>query len=457
MASVSKRNNKYFIRVYIRKEQKYFYGFSNKREAERIGEKIKDLVTARETGGKLEKELKIWVNKLADSDSGLYAKLAKLGLVEPVQEKHTLDDLIERYHAGRQNMEKITIETYAKPEKNLRDFFGTDCELFKITPSRADEFAVWLRTEPLNQRKKKAVPYSKATVNKRIGYIKQLFKYAKRIGWLPENPFDDIKGGDSVNHEKWHYVDRDTIMQVLDACCLPKWRAIIALGRFAGLRGSSETYGLRWEDVQWSSDGQPGELLIRAEKNKRHGKIARTVPMCEAVERELRTLFDLAKEGETHVFPKMEKRTNFGTMMERAVKQAFVPVWPSLWYNLRKSFCCDLMEAGIDPVVYEAITDHSYAVAMKHYQMPHTARLQKGYEKVREAMGLKKALAVHSKSDSQCIHENGRISQQELQTPYFYDSLQETENPCEILHGILLEINGLEPMTLALQTRCSTN
>ena len=85
----------------------------------------------------------------------------------------------------------------------------------------------------------------------------------------------------------------------------------------------------------------------------------------------------------------MKKQTNFSTMTQKQISAAGVLLWPNPWYNLRKSFCCDLMETGIDPAVYEAITDHSYAIAMKHYQIPHTKRLQTGYEKVFESWGLK--------------------------------------------------------------------
>lgn len=138
MASITKNGKKFISRVYINGKQEKFYGFTQKREAERFGEKVELLVAAVEAGD-MTPDLLEWKKKLAEADSKHYGKLAKLGLVEPLEEPHTLDDLIERYHAGRQNMEKITVETYAKPEKNLRDFFGAMCELSKITSSRADD------------------------------------------------------------------------------------------------------------------------------------------------------------------------------------------------------------------------------------------------------------------------------------------------------------------------------
>ena len=443
--------NGYIVRAYIHGKQESFHGFRDKRDAGRAGEHIDSLETARKTGGKVPADTELWVAKLMESGSSLYAKLATLGLVEPIQEKHTLEDLIVRHRESLVNVTNATKEVYAKPERNLRDFFGADYALEKITTSRADEFAAWLRTEPLHQRRKEKIPYSPTTANKRITYTKQLFKYAKRIGWIAENPFTDVPGGTSANPEKWEYVDKETVMRVIDATKDPKWRAKIALGRFAGVRGSSELYDMTWDDVKWSSDGEPGYLIVKAVKNKRHGRVSRSVPMHPVVERELEVLFNQAAEGETHVFPGMEKKTSFGTMTERHIANAGVPLWQEPWYNLRKSFCCDLMENGIDPVVYEKITDHTYEVAMKHYQIPHTARLQKGHEKILEAWGLKKELkkilVEDSKSDLQCPHENGRITQRHSQVPQKCVSDQEKENVCDFLQTLSAEDTRFELAT----------
>lgn len=385
MASVSKRGKGFIIRVMVDGYEKKISGFTNKREAERVRDKVEALLAAGRTG-ETPANVAVWKKEIAARSPALYERLATLGLVEPMEVKHTLEELIVTYRESRKDVLEATVSVYAKVEANLREFFGGRCELEKITPKRADDFSSWLRTALLNRRTKgRPKPYSTATVNKRIGYVKQLFRYATQIDWLAKNPFTYIKGGESVNPARWMYVARETVAAVIDATHLPVWRTIIALGRFAGVRGSSELYGLLWEHIQWSSENEPDSLLIKAEKNKRHGRQFRTVPMHPIVERELSTLFHLTKEGETHVFPGMAKKTNLSTMTQKLVSAAGVPVWPNVWYNLRKSFCTDLMETGIDPTAYEAITDHSYAVAMKHYQIPHTKRLQKGYEKVLES------------------------------------------------------------------------
>ena len=110
------------------------------------------------------------------------------------------------------------------------------------------------------------------------------------------------------------------------------------------------------------------------------------------------------------------------------------------------------MEMGLDPVAYERITDHSYAMAMKHYQIPHTKRLQTGYAKVFEAwslknrcdnlseaeespskhevkptseLGLKNGLVGGLNEDLRCIPYDSENSQQNSLDPRLYESTQE--------------------------------
>lgn len=385
MASVSKRGNNYNVRFRVNGCIKTIYGFTNKREAERVGEKLEALVSVKTTG-EMTPDLTQWVTKLAASDSELYRKLAKFGLVEALDERYTLGDLFRLHREHKRDISPGTVENYVKAEANLIEFFGESREVRKVTPRDADRFVKWLRETPLNRRAKNdAKIYSVGTVNRRVKRARQFFSYAQLLGWIDANPFQHIRGGESTNPEKWCYVKPETVIAVIDASRLPKWRCILALGRFAGVRGSSELYRLTWNDIHFGSDGEPGQVIIPAEKNKRHGRRFRAVPMHPILERELLSLFAQAPEGEPLLFPGMKKKANLATMTMKSVLQAGVVAWPNVWYNLRKSFCCDLMEAGIDPAVYEAITDHTYAIAMKHYQIPHAARLQRGYEKILES------------------------------------------------------------------------
>ena len=63
-----------------------------------------------------------------------------------------------------------------------------------------------------------------------------------------------------------------------------------------------------------------------------------------------------------------------------------VPVWKNPWYNLRKSFYTDLLPVVKDIMTYEQITDHSYTIAAKHYQIMTKGRLASGMNQALEAL-----------------------------------------------------------------------
>ena len=51
MASVSRKGNRYYIYVYIDVTPRKIYGYTNKRVAERTGEKIENLIVCQKFGG----------------------------------------------------------------------------------------------------------------------------------------------------------------------------------------------------------------------------------------------------------------------------------------------------------------------------------------------------------------------------------------------------------------------
>ncbi len=147
MASVSKRKNTYTVRVYVNGKQEKIYGFTNKREAQRVGEKIEALIAASKTGD-MPPELSLWTAKLMESSPKLYERLAQWTLVEALPQKHTLRELFVSHLAHQANITHGTRMTYEKPQQNMVKFFGDDCELESITFERANDFAQWLRKTP---------------------------------------------------------------------------------------------------------------------------------------------------------------------------------------------------------------------------------------------------------------------------------------------------------------------
>ncbi|MDO4584602.1 MAG: hypothetical protein Q4D62_10925 [Planctomycetia bacterium] len=135
---------------------------------------------------------------------------------------------------------------------------------------------------------------------------------------------------------------------------------------------------MEWSDIHWSSPEEPGWISIRAGKNKRHGRRFRMVPLSPIVEQVLSDWFHHSTETQPRLFPGMKPKQNFSVMTQSLAIRALGNCWLNPWYNLRKSFCCDLLPVVRDIATYEAITDHSYIVAMKHYQIMTKGRTLKG-------------------------------------------------------------------------------
>ncbi|MDO4573834.1 MAG: hypothetical protein Q4D98_01315 [Planctomycetia bacterium] len=89
-------------------------------------------------------------------------------------------------------------------------------------------------------------------------------------------------------------------------------------------------------------------------------------------------------------------------MTEKLAVRALGECWLNPWYNLRKSFCTDLLPIVRDISVYEEVTDHSYSIAKKHYQIMTGTRLQKGLE---EAATLFTHIGISSAKTSETTPE----------------------------------------------------
>ena len=337
------------------------------------------------------------------------------------------------------NAEKASFNKFIQVRANLLAYFSESRELASITYDHAEKFRKWLETEPLNKRgKKEAVPYSEATVNRRTNIVKQIFSYGIRIGMLTRSPMEFLQGGESVNEERWEYVAVERVLKVIAECPNAQTRTIIALIRFCGLRGASELFSLTWKDIEWSTGDNPCRILVRGTKNRRHQKGTRWVPAIHpVVEQCLANLFEMAPKNQPRLFPDMTARSNPGVVVEKAMlRTPDVLPWKVPLYNLRKSFCCDIFGIITDPKFYEYVCDHSYTVAMRHYQILHPDRLQKGFDSLKMPLNSQEKPSI---PDSKIIK------------PYKTASLP-TVPPLEKLPQNLPQLPSLFPQNLPTQT-----
>ena len=372
MAGISlNKRGKYRIRFTLDgKEREMQLSTADEKTAQTICNMVERLVEQKQTG----EPNRLLSNWLKDIPDDLRQRLERAGLVEPKPKPKTIRDIIDRFK-DRKDVEPATLLTYDKISSNLTEFFGSDCLLESIDTEQAARFYDWLKKR-----------YAEATAKRRINLTKQFFMEAVRLDWIIKNPFRFCKGGDVVNKEKWQYFPVDVISKALDEITNKEHRAQIALMRFAGVRGASELYQMDWtpETIRWSSGSGTGSITILADKTKKHeGKDSRNIPLNPVLESCLRDLFDSANEGQLKMFPKMRKTSNPGNWIKKAFRLVGINIGQV--YNLRRSYCCDVMEAvGQDAKAYEALTGHSFQMGLKHYQQYHRARKDKAEGRLME-------------------------------------------------------------------------
>ena len=367
MASVFKKDGGYTIQVCVNGKKRKIGGFPNKRQAERLGEKLELLKVWRATGSDTP-ELAAWRADLEVNAPEMWDRLVDFGLLPKRTVRKTIQDLI---NALDQDVKHLGTWTHLKNTlRHLIRRFGADRHADSITPEEAYAFVEWYRKAPLNTRCGEGKPYSPFKINRDIGIFKQLWNHGIRLGFVEKNPFANIRGGASGTAENKTYVPVSTVLEVIEAAPSLKWKTIIALGRFAGCRGACDLCLLTWDDVHWSSANDPGFIILRGKT--RPG----TIPLAPVLEALLRQLFDQAAPGTVRVFPEFREGMNTHTVTKQAFDRCGYANVKKPWYSLRASFCNDVLESGVDLKTYQAICRHSTRTAMESYQQYHDGRLE---------------------------------------------------------------------------------
>ncbi len=312
---------------------------------------------------------------LADMSPKMEAKLVAVGLIHPRESTKSimLGEFLDAYLKRRSDVKDGTKTFYGHTQRNLIDLFGADRLLNSINAGDADDFRRHLQ-QPRTKRGEKSLekkPLSAATVARRCSLARTFFRDAVRRKLIDANPFEDIGGGCKANPERAHFIDKETIAKVIDACPNAEWRLLVALSRFGGVRVPSEALTLHWRDIDWSAD----RMLIHSPKTEHHaGKATRVVPLFAELRPYLEVVFDQAPEGADFVLPSLQREAaqrgdwravNLGTRFLKIVKRAGLTPWPRLWHNLRASRQTELTESFPAHVV-SAWLGNSERIAAAH-------------------------------------------------------------------------------------------
>lgn len=321
-------------------------------DAEKFRVRVDALISCRALNQAPDASTSEWLAGLPDE---MHTRLVRVGLADPraSEERTTLGSLLDQFESAGV-VKASTRAAYQQAIGSLRKHLGADTPVDTLTPADADRWRKAIAGEGL----------ATATVAKRVNVAKAIFRKAVRWEIIDASPFEDLRSGSQCNPDRAHYVSRESILAILDACPDHHWRAIIALARFAGLRCPSELVGLKWSDVNW----ERARLTVRSPKTAGHeGHASRVVPIVPELFGILTALFDNAEPGTDAMLPRLrEPGVNLRTTFHKIIARAGEPVWPRLFHNLRASCATDWVERFPAHAVAKWL-GHSPMIAAQHY------------------------------------------------------------------------------------------
>jgi integrase len=368
-----------------------------------------------------------WVAAL---DDRIHGRLAKVGLVQSRERANaTLGKFLADFRANL-HVKPATLIAYGQACDNLLEYFGETRAMRAIEPADADQWRKHLQKSGL----------SEATVSRRVGVAKHLFRLAVRWKLIPQSPFADVKAGGQVNIARMFFITRDMAGKVLDACPDAQWRLLFALSRYGGLRCPSEHLGLRWGDVDW----ERGRFLVHSPKTEHHaGGGTRWVPIFPELLPYLREVYEAAEPGTEYAITRYrDHNCNLRTHFERIIKRAGLEPWPKLFANLRSSRETELCQNFPVHVVCKWI-GNTPRIAQQHY-------LQVTDEHFAAAIGDGDDAAQKA---AQQTAAKPCVASRQAEEPAICGELRGDATPNENLMGRA----GIEPATQGFSILCSTS
>ena len=182
--------------------------------------------------------------------------------------------------------------------------------------------------------------------------------------------FAKLPSAVQASDDRSHFVSQETILAIVEHASCLEWRLIIALARFGGFRTPSETFALKWGDV----DFEKGRINVNEPKVKHHaGRGRRLIPLFPDLRPFLKAVYndvlaDLGRIPPTRyvIHDCRISSGNLATEFRRVLSRAAVTPWPKIFQNLRMSRQTELENQFPTHVVCKWI-GNSPQIAQKHY------------------------------------------------------------------------------------------
>ncbi len=460
----------YDVQFYHGNRKYKICGFTNKRQAERTGEKI-DLIV-RSQGGSFPAEVLEWLEKLDDRN---YNKLVKTGIIAPRVKPGTLKELVEMFTTDK-TVKQTTINNRKTVGKHLFAFFGESTPVASINQEQAIKFDLAM--------KERLAP---ASWGREVKEVKRFFARAVDMEWIKNNPFGKLKGNNSTNKSRFYYVTPEESEKILGACSSAELRLVFCLARYGGLRIPSELKFMKWSDIDVINGDR---FIIRvpkatSKKDQESGNFAtRPVPLFPELRKAFREYWESLRVGAPDlIFPKCPTGQAFKHRFERIFDSIGLPMWGKFFQNMRSTRDTELRKVFHYPEQDVNLwIGHTKKVALNHYMQTSENLFLEASQKATpmesQNMGRPEILQTDSLPENPDMNPAQKMGQNMgISTPKMGQNMgmncvvvigskdgetrkiralnADKEKTLNLIQGQELRLAGIEPTTYGLEVRCS--
>ena len=444
-------------------------GKCSKADAAEVKYRVENLLSWRSRGKQPDPDTCEWVDSLTPE---LRDRFVRVGLVDPPEpiepepQSPTLETFLDDFVARNGATKKpATLIVWGQVIDLLKQYLPKGIRLDEITAGHAKQF----------QEQLKARGLASTTIAKRLGFAKQFMQSAVDWELIDRNPFATVKAKSSGIKSNVE-VPREVVDRIFLKCD-PTWRVIVALSRFGGLRCPSEVLSLRWEHIDW----EHGRMSVPEPKVEHHdGRGVRSVPLFPELLKILSEAYEIAPDGAEFVVDKPGYRAaamrpggwasaNLRTQFLKILVRAGVAPWERLFHSMRATRQTEL-ERTFPRHVVCAWMGNTAAVADRHYLLVTESDFEQATRQPIATSPPEQGTATGSESSSsaaqKAAHKTPKAAQKAAQHTPANGTHGNEETPENIGETVVstvfsgvssMEVNGLEPMTLCLQSRCSPN
>lgn len=296
-----------------------------------------------------------------------FDKLVNHGLVEgkPEAKNPTVEQLVKRFKDNRHDVKELTRTTEKAALENIVEFLGASTRVSEVVPEKCEGFVHWLITNK---------SLSKATANRRLGKLKQVFERAVKWRYIAVSPADHLIEERAVNQERQEFIELDRFMPMVHALTHPELKLIVILA-YHGFRIPSEIRFFRTTDIEVVTiKGKQYQVLHIADKDKGTKTGTRPVLFLPMFQSYLDVVLSAVKPGREYVFDAYRTYSNLWEAVYRDLQRSgFVKkgdkLWEKFFVNLRATVTTSWDNAGLPDSLQDIQFGNSVKIRKGHYKL----------------------------------------------------------------------------------------